>query len=155
MEAPEAVAVTHESKYQCSKDRRQYVEWSIPVIGRSRGLKFTERRKDPRIEINNLISYICIDDSGNQTKEGRGKAININQRGILIETHDSFEWLDILILAINIEDESVSIKGKVIYCNAGDFGKFRTGIQFLETNYKILSFVIKLLKTQSKLLGIV
>jgi hypothetical protein len=118
-------------------------------------LTFTERRKDPRVEINNLISYICTDDGGNQTKKGIGKAININQGGILIEIHDSFEWLDILILAINIEDESVSIKGKVIYCNADDFGKFRTGIQFLETNYKILTFVIKLLKTQSKLLGIV
>jgi c-di-GMP-binding flagellar brake protein YcgR len=118
-------------------------------------LTFTERRKHPRVEINNLISYICIDDSGNQTKEGRGRAINISQGGILIETHDSFEWMDILILAINIEDESVSIKGKVIYCNADDFGKFRTGIQFLETKEKILSFVIKLLKTHSKLLGIV
>ena len=56
--------------------------------------------------------------------------------------------------AIEIEDESVSIKGKVIYCNADDFGKFRTGIQFLETNKKILSFVINLLKTYSELLGI-
>jgi len=118
-------------------------------------LTFTEKRKHPRVEINNLISYICIDDSSNQTKEGKGKAINISQGGILLETHDSFEWLDILILTINIENESVSIKGKVIYCNADDFGKFRAGIQFLETNEKILSFVINLLETHSKLLGIV
>jgi len=48
----------------------------------------------------------------------------------------------------------VSIKGKVIYCNAANFGKFRTGIQFLENNDKIVSFVLKLLKTYSKLLGI-
>ena len=118
-------------------------------------MTFTEKRKHPRVEINNLISYICIDDNGDQTKEGRGKAINVSQGGILLETHDSFEWLDILILTINIENESVSIKGKVIYCNADDFGKFRAGIQFLETNEKILSFVIKLLETHSKLLGIV
>jgi hypothetical protein len=118
-------------------------------------LTFTEKRKHPRVEINNLISYSCIDDSGDQTKEGRGKAINISQGGILLETHDSFEWLDILMLTINIEDESVSIKSKVIYCNADDFGKFRTGIQFLETNEKILSFVMKLLETHSKLLRIV
>jgi len=118
-------------------------------------LTVTERRKHPRVEINSLISYICIDDNGDQTKEGRGKAINISQGGILLETHDSFEWLDILILTINIENESVNIKGKVIYCNADNFGKFRAGIQFLETNEKILSFVIKLLETHSKLLRIV
>ncbi|MDH4205746.1 MAG: PilZ domain-containing protein [Desulfobacteraceae bacterium] len=117
-------------------------------------MTFVEKRKHPRVDINNLISYRCMDDSGNQTKEGRGKSINISQGGILIETHNPFEWQDILLLFIDIEDESVSIKGKVIYCNAANFGKFRTGIQFLETNDKIVSFVIKLLKTYSKLLGI-
>ena len=117
-------------------------------------MEFIERRKHPRVEINNLISYVCIDDSDNKTKEGRGKALNISQGGILIETNDSFEWQDTLELSIEIEDELISIKGKVIYCNAHDFGKFRTGIQFLETNEKILSFVINLLKTYTELLGI-
>lgn len=96
-----------------------------------------------------------MDDIGNQTKEGRGKSINISQGGILIETRDPFEWQDIIRLFIDIEDESVNIKGKVVYCNAANFGKFRTGIQFLETNEKIISFVEGLLKTYSKLLGIV
>ena len=117
-------------------------------------MAFVEKRKHPRVNINNLISYRCKDDSGNQTKEGRGKSINISQGGILIETHDPFEWQDIIRLFIDIEDESLNIKGKVVYCNAANFGKFRTGIQFLETNEKIVSFVIKLLETYSKLLGI-
>jgi Tfp pilus assembly protein PilZ len=95
-----------------------------------------------------------MDESGNQTKEGRGKSVNISQGGILIETYDSFEWQDILLLFIDIEDESVSIKGKVIYCNAAIFGKFRAGIQFLETNRKIVTFMSGLLKMYSKLLGI-
>ena len=117
-------------------------------------MTFVEKRKHPRVDINNLVSYRCMDDSGNQTKEGRGKSVNISQGGILIETHDPFEWQDILLLAIDIEDESVGIKGKVVYCNAANFGKFRTGIQFLESNEKIVSFVTNLLKTYSKLLGI-
>ena len=117
-------------------------------------MAFVEKRKHPRVDINNLVSYRCMDDSGNRTKEGRGKSVNISQGGILIETHDPFEWQDVLLLFIDIEDESVSIKGKVVYCNAANFGKFRTGIQFLETNEKIVSFVIKLLETYSKLLGI-
>ena len=118
-------------------------------------MRFVEKRKHPRVDINNLVSYRCMDDMGNMTKEGRGKSVNISQGGILIETHDPFEWQDILLLFIDIEDELVSIKGKVIYCNAANFGKFRTGIQFLETNEKIISFVEGLLKTYSKLLGIV
>ena len=117
-------------------------------------MRFVEKRKHPRVDINNLVSYRCMDDNGNQTKDGRGKSVNISQGGILIETHDPFEWQDILLLSIDIEDELVSIKGKVIYCNAANFGKFRTGIQFLETNEKIVSFVERLLETYSKLLGI-
>lgn len=117
-------------------------------------MRFVEKRKHPRVDINNLVSYRCWDDNGNETKEGRGKSVNISQGGILIETYDPFEWQDILLLSIDIEDELVSIKGKVIYCNAANFGKFRTGIQFLETNEKIVTFVEGLLETYSKLLGI-
>ena len=117
-------------------------------------MTFVEKRKHPRVNINNLISYRYMYDNDNKTKEGRGKSVNISQGGILIETHDPFEWQDILLLSIDIKDESVSTKGKVIYCNAANFGKFRTGIQFLETNEKIISFVEGLLKTYSKLLGI-
>ena len=117
-------------------------------------MTFIERRKHPRIEISNLISYICKDDVGNPVKEGTGKAINISQGGILVETRDPFEWQDILQLTIDIEDGWVGIKGKVVYCNTDEFGKFRTGIQFLETNDKIESFVMNLLETYSKLLGL-
>ena len=117
-------------------------------------MEFKERRKHPRVKTNNLISYTCIDNSGNQTKKGRGKAINICQGGIQIETHTPIESEDILLLAIDIEDELTRIKGKAIYCAPDDLGKFRTGIQFLETNEKIVSFVTNLLKTYSELLGI-
>ena len=113
-----------------------------------------ERRKHPRVETNNLISYACIDDGGNQTKKGSGKAINICQGGIQIETHNPLESEDILLLAVDIEGELTRIKGKAIYCRQDDLGKFRTGIQFLETNEKIVSFVTNLLETYSKLLGI-
>ena len=117
-------------------------------------MSFIEKRKHPRVDITNLISYRCLDGSGNLKQEGRGKSINISQGGILIEAHDPFEWQDVLLLSIDIEDESVTIKGKVVYCNASNFGKYRTGIQFLETNKKIVAFVEGLLKTYSKLLGI-
>ena len=95
-----------------------------------------------------------MDERGKPIKEGSGKAMNISQGGILIETPDPLEWQDIIQLTIDIEDGSIGIQGKVIYCNADDFGRFRTGIQFLETNDNIESFVMSLLKTYSKLLGL-
>ena len=113
-------------------------------------MTFTERRKHPRVKTHNLVSYVCIDDSGNQTDEGMGSAIDISLGGILIETHDPIESQDILLIAIGIKDELIDIKGKVVYCRAEDSGMFRTGIQFLETNEKIRLFVMSLIKDYSK-----
>ena len=106
-----------------------------------------ERRKHPRVETNNLVTFVCTDNHGNPIKEGAGRAVNISQGGILIESHQTFEWEEIVLLGIDIEDNLNRIMGKVVYCNAVNSEVFRTGIQFLEINEKILSFVIHLLKT--------
>ena len=110
-------------------------------------MSIIERRKHPRVKTNNSISYVLKDEDNNRIKEGVGRAINISQGGILIETDIAFEWQDVLQLSINIEGESVIILGKVVYCNKEESGMFRTGIEFSKINDKILSFVIGLLKS--------
>jgi predicted nucleic acid-binding Zn ribbon protein len=102
-------------------------------------LKFKERRKHPRFKTNDPISYVCIDNNGQRIKEGKGKAINVSKGGILIETQDSFNWQDILLLGIDLKDKSVTVKGRVVYCNTYDAGMFQTGIEFLETGEIILT----------------
>jgi hypothetical protein len=123
------------------------------VIRRSRNLTITEKRKHPRVKTHNLVSYVCIDDSGNEIDEGMGRAIDISIGGILIETHDPIESHDILLMAIGIKDELIDIKGKVVYCRAEDSEMFRTGIQFLETNEKIRLIVTSLIKTYRKFIN--
>lgn len=102
-------------------------------------MSFAERRKHPRFKTNDPISYVCIDDNGNSIKEGKGKAINVSQGGILIETTDAFQWQDMLLLTIDLKDKSVSVKGRVVYCNTDDVGMFQAGIEFLETGQVILT----------------
>ena len=103
----------------------------------------TDRRQYPRFETTNLISYVCFDSSGNEISQGSGKGINVSLGGILIETHNPIKPQDITLIVISIKDEVIYIKGRTIYCREEDSGKFRTGIQFLETNEKIISFVKK------------
>ncbi|MGB2929578.1 MAG: PilZ domain-containing protein [Desulfobacterales bacterium] len=98
-----------------------------------------ERRKHPRFRTNDPISYVCIDNNGNRIKEGKGKAANVSKGGILIETQDSFNWQDILLLGIDLKDKSVSVKGRVVYSNTDDSGMVQTGIEFLETGKFILT----------------
>lgn len=107
----------------------------------------SDKRRHPRVETDKDVSYVCKADDGSRKKEGSGKAVNISQGGILIETHDVFEWRDFMLVSIDIEGELITVKGRVVYCNAADSGKFRTGIEFLEPSEKILSFVVGLLKS--------
>jgi len=102
-------------------------------------LTFKERRKHPRFKTNDPISYVCLDNDGNRIKEGKGTAVNVSKGGILIETKDSFNWQDILLLNIDLKDKSVSVKGRVVYSNTDDSGMAQTGIEFLETGEIVLS----------------
>ena len=101
-------------------------------------MTFKARRKHPRFKTNDPISYVCIDNNGNRIREGKGNAINVSKGGILIETQDSFNWQDILLLGIDLKDKSVSVKGRVVYSNTDDSGMVQTGIEFLETGEIIL-----------------
>jgi hypothetical protein len=120
------------------------------IIRRSRNLTITEKRKHPRVKTNNLVSYVCVDDSGSEIDQGIGSAIEISLGGTLIETHNSIELRDILLMAVGIKDELIHIRGKVVFCRTEDSGMFRTEIQFLETNEKIRLFVMSLIKDYSK-----
>jgi len=120
------------------------------VIKRRGRLTITERRKYQRAKIYNPLSYVCIDDSGNPIQERMGTAIEISQGGLFIETHSPLKPQDVLLITIDIQGELVPIKGRVVHCRTDDSGKSRTGIQFLEFNEKILSFVTSLIKTYSE-----
>lgn len=102
-------------------------------------MTFSERRKHPRFKTNEPISYVCIDNNGKRVKEGKGKAINVSKGGILIETQESFNWQDILLLSMGLKDKPVTVKGRVVYCNADKSEMFQTGIEFLETEEIILT----------------
>ncbi len=110
----------------------------------------TDRRKHSRVNTSSLISYVCIDHRGNETTQGIGRSLNISQGGILLETHKPMESKYILLMVIGTEDELIQVKGNIVYSLPDDSKMFRTGIQFLETKERILSFVLNLVKTFSK-----
>jgi c-di-GMP-binding flagellar brake protein YcgR len=120
------------------------------VKKRRRSLSVTERRKYQRVKAQNALSYVCIDDRGKPTEEKMGIAMEISQGGLFMETHHPLKPQDVLLITIDIQGELVPIKARVVHCRTDDSGKSRTGIQFLESNEKILSFVTSLIKTYSE-----
>ena len=116
-------------------------------------MSVTERRKYQRVKTQNELSYVCIDDRGKPTERRMGTAIEISQGGLFMETHNPLKPKDALLITIDIKGELVPIKGRVVHCRTDDSGKSRAGIQFLEFNEKILSFVTSLIKTYSEFIN--
>jgi len=106
----------------------------------------TDKRLYPRIDALNLISYDCMDESGQVVMHGIGRTLNVSEGGILLETHVQIESPCDVLLTIGLEEDLIEIKGKVITSKPGREDKFESGIQLLDvgaTELTILNYYIK------------
>jgi hypothetical protein len=107
----------------------------------------SERRKHPRVETLNHVTFVCIDPNGNEVAEGFGKAVNISQGGILLETFEAVESEYILLMAIGFNEEIIEINGEIVYSRPASNGMFHTGIRFTESHEKQIEVIKSLIKT--------
>ncbi|MCP4367701.1 MAG: PilZ domain-containing protein [Deltaproteobacteria bacterium] len=107
----------------------------------------TDKRKFPRVETRNVVSYVCVDKKGNEIGEGMGETFNISQGGILLKSVYPIESEFILLMSIDLENNIMEIKGKVAHSIKDKFGKYETGISFLGTHDENIQIIKKFVKT--------
>jgi hypothetical protein len=105
-----------------------------------------DRRLHARIDSVNLVSYQCLDEKGNVLKKGMGRTVNISRGGVLLETHIPIESAFILLMAIDLEEKLIEIKGRVVYSRPGRNGKFETGIRFSDSDEKQIKIITSFVK---------
>jgi c-di-GMP-binding flagellar brake protein YcgR len=93
-----------------------------------------DKRKTPRIDTHNLISYVCLNEKNDPIGQGMGRTLNISEGGILLETHTSIDPNYIVSFTLSLEDVIMDIKGKVTFNRKRDDGKFESGIQFIDND---------------------
>lgn len=98
-----------------------------------------DRRQYPRIVSSNLVSFVCLDEGGGPILYGMGKTLDVNQRGILLETFAEIAKKGTVSLAIGLKDETLLITGHVAHQRRGRNGKWKSGIVFDQTDEKTLS----------------
>ncbi len=104
------------------------------------------RRKHVRVQTNNLISHESIGRDGRVESRSMGKALNVSRSGILLETAHPIFSEGISLLAVDLEDNLIEIKGRPIYCRETDTGMYQTGISFIGTEEETAKFAVKLIK---------
>jgi Tfp pilus assembly protein PilZ len=104
-------------------------------------MNVAEKRKYPRVQIHNLISYVCLDEDGKPIKHLMGSALDISQGGLLLETTQQIEPGNGILIMADEQDRIVEINGKAAYCRETGYGKFYIGISFQGTPDENIQFV--------------
>ena len=105
-----------------------------------------ERRRHPRVNIDDPISYLCVDSNGQQFGQNMGIARNVSQSGIFIETFSLVETEYIVLAFADLDNNITEIKGKVVYSIENGTGTFKTGISFKGEHLENIKFIEKLIK---------
>jgi len=99
-----------------------------------------KNRKHERVASLNLLHFTGYRNDV-IIKQGMGRTLDVSESGILLETHFLMELQDQLSLTIGLEDDLVEMKGRVVYCNEEEGGKFKVGIEFFEVDEKALQML--------------
>ncbi len=92
-----------------------------------------ERRKHNRYPSIHL-SYVCLDENQEIVQQSMGRTLNLSEKGLLLETHFAIDPKYTILLEIGLQDDTVEIKGRIIYSTPLDSGKYGTGIEILQTD---------------------
>ena len=104
-----------------------------------------DRRKYPRVETNNLISYCCLDDDGNDLNLCMARALDVNPLGAKIETYQKILSDNIHLTAVDADGNLIDIRGRVTHTRKVDEGRYEFGIQILGTEAENTDFSLKLI----------
>jgi len=84
---------------------------------------------------------VCAARRMNPIKRLMGSALDISQRGMLLETTQQIELGNGLLITADEQDRIVEIKGNAAYCRETGPGKFYVGISFQGTHDENIQFV--------------
>ena len=105
-----------------------------------------DQREYARVEACNLISYAVTDQGGNPTDQRMGKALDVSQNGICLETARQVKSEYISLMTSDVEENLIEIKGRVAYSQKSGQNLFRTGIRLEGTHDENIRFAKKLIR---------
>jgi hypothetical protein len=107
----------------------------------------TSCRTCQRVEIEKGLSYHGLDVQSNVVDRYMGVALNVSQEGIQIETDHMILTDHILLMFYDYKSNFIATKGRVVYSNEDESGKFKTGIQLMGVNGDNQKFVKRLIQS--------
>ena len=106
-----------------------------------------ERRKYPRVQIFDPISYLSLDSDGKTIHQNVAVVRDISQTGIQMEAFVEVKSKKLSLMFFDMHKNQIEVKGKVVYCRKNESGQFNIGINFIGSEAENLRFVRALVKS--------
>ena len=90
-----------------------------------------EKRRSPRVDVNNFVSYYLLDENDKIFHGGFGKSKNISDVGILIETSELIKTDFVIVAIIDEGNNFIEMKGKVRHSRKDKKNVVYTGIELI------------------------
>ena len=107
----------------------------------------TERRKYPRVQIFDPISYLSLDSDSETIHQNVAVVRDVSQTGIQMEAFLEVKSKKLSLMFFDMHKNQIEVKGKVVYCRRNKSGQFSIGIQFIGNEAENLRFVKALVKS--------
>lgn len=104
-------------------------------------MDISEKRRHKRVQIHNLVSYVCFDEDDKPLIELMGVAIDISQGGVLLESIHQAEPGKTLLISTDDRNHIIEAKGKIVHCRRTSGGRFLIGVSFSGSQKEIILFV--------------
>lgn len=125
------------TRLKCSKCQKVFKVYPAESIG---------QRKYPRVKTNNLVSYFSFDGAGKFISHGLGIALDISKGGILLKTPCAIESGLVVIATLDWENNLIEVNGRLIYFVKKPLEMYLYGIEFIDSEQRILKFIVNLVK---------
>jgi hypothetical protein len=106
-----------------------------------------ERRKNPRVQIFDPISYLSRDSDGGMIQQNVAVVRNVSQTGIQIESFLEIKSKKLSLMFFDLHKNQIEVEGKVVYCKRNESGQFSVGIHLMGYEEENLRFVRALVKS--------
>ena len=106
-----------------------------------------DRRKNPRVQIFDPISYLSLDSDGETIHQNVAVVRNVSSTGIQIEAFLEIRSKKLSLMFFDLNKNQIEVKGKVVYCKRNKSGQFSIGIHFIGNEAENLRFVRALVKS--------
>ncbi|MEJ2170999.1 MAG: PilZ domain-containing protein [Desulfobacterales bacterium] len=104
-----------------------------------------DRRKYPRVNSDNLITYSCVDESNTELNQCMARALNVSPLGAKIETYQEILSENIHLTTVDDAGNLLEIMGRVVYAHKAESGRYEFGIVFTGTEAENTDFALKLI----------